>query len=185
MSDFIVTASGGRFSFADIMDNEVKIEDVASALSKMCRFGGHCPEFYSVAQHSVIVSHLVPHAHALSALLHDATEAYVQDVVRPVKRQLPEYSLLESKVAELINATFDVWTEHPSVKVADNQALYAEAMNFFGSVEGWQLDEFAIDLSIDVWEPRTAETMFLHRFAELTEATSDHDPFNMMDKSRT
>lgn len=171
MSNFIVTGSGGQFHFDDVMSNEVKIEDIAASLSKMCRFGGHCPEFYSVAQHSVIVSHLVPHAQALAALLHDATEAYVQDVVRPVKRQLPEYKLLESKVAELINATFDVWTEHPAVKRADNQALYAEAMSFFGSVEGWHLDEFEYLFkdAFFVWEPRTAETMFLHRFAELTE----------------
>ena len=85
-TDFIPTASGLHFDYRDIMRNEVKIEDIAHALSHLCRFGGHVPRFYSVAQHSVIVSHLVPPEHALGALLHDATEAFVQDVVRPVKR---------------------------------------------------------------------------------------------------
>ncbi len=168
MSNFIVTA-GGRFYFDKIMENEVKIEDIASALSKMCRFGGHCPEFYSVAQHSVIVSHLVPKEHALAALLHDATEAYVQDMVRPLKRLLPEYQRVEEMVKQLIEKTFDVQTCHPAIKKADNQALYAEAVSFFGSAEGWGLDEYANTRKIDAVESPLAWEMFLHRFYELRE----------------
>ena len=168
-TDFIPTASGLHFDYHDIMRNEVKIEDIAHALSHLCRFGGHVLRFYSVAQHSVIVSHLVPPEHALGALLHDATEAFVQDVVRPVKRHCADYKAIEEMVAELIDKTFDVWTEHPAIKRADNMALYAEGVSFFGSVDGWGLDEYAWEHakirpdSIDM-----SRVLFLKRYEELT-----------------
>ena len=76
-ANFIATYSGNRFYFDDIMANDVNIQEIAHALSHLCRFGGHVREFYSVAQHSVLVSLLAPPEHALGALLHDATEAYV------------------------------------------------------------------------------------------------------------
>jgi len=169
-TDFIPTASGLYFDYQDIMRNEVKIEDIAHALSHLCRFGGHVPRFYSVAQHSVIVSHLVPPEHALGALMHDATEAFVQDVVRPVKRHCGDYKAIEEMVAELIDKTFDVWTEHQAIKRADNMALYAEGMSFFGSVDGWGLEEFEHDhLVIDPVPSSTARILFLQRYYELTD----------------
>ena len=167
-TDFMFLASGVPFDFRDIMSNEVRIDDIAHALSHLCRFGGHVPEFYSVAQHSVLVSHLVPPEHALGALLHDATEAYVQDVVRPVKRYCHDYQNVEQSVAHLINKTFGVWTDHPAIKRADNMALYAEAMSFFGNVDGWGLDEYAGNYpEIGPVRPELAKRMFLERYEEL------------------
>jgi hypothetical protein len=168
-ADFILTASGRRFDFRDIMSNEVQIEDIAHALSHICRFGGHVPRFYSVAQHSVIVSHMVPPEHTLDALLHDATEAYVQDLVRPAKQFCQDYMQLEQRIADLIDKTFDVWTGNPIVKIGDNMALYAEAMSFFGSVEGWGIDKYAFSHPVvEPIGPEKAKLMFLHRYFELT-----------------
>jgi 5'-deoxynucleotidase YfbR-like HD superfamily hydrolase len=64
--------SGKHFNYLDIQQDAIEIEDIANALSNICRFAGHLPEFYSVGQHSVLTSHLVPQEFALEALLHDA-----------------------------------------------------------------------------------------------------------------
>ena len=88
---WFVTASGRRAFVEDPRACDLVIEDIAHALSNICRFGGHCSRFYSVAQHSVCVSALVERTRpdlALHALLHDAAEAYVGDVIRPIKPTL-------------------------------------------------------------------------------------------------
>lgn len=86
--DWITTASGTKFWPLDPRPEDVKIEDIAHALSNTCRFGGHCREFYSVAQHCcLMVKHASPRAQIV-ALLHDAAEAYIGDIVTGVKRQL-------------------------------------------------------------------------------------------------
>lgn len=77
---YIQTLSGKHFNYLDIQQDDIVIEDIATALSHICRFAGHLPEFYSVGQHSVLTSHLVPQEFALEALLHDAAEAYLQDI---------------------------------------------------------------------------------------------------------
>ena len=69
---FIQTFTGKHFNYLDIQLDAIEIEDIANALSNICRFAGHLPEFYSVGQHSVLTSHLVPQEFALEALLHDA-----------------------------------------------------------------------------------------------------------------
>jgi hypothetical protein len=127
---WIQTWSGKRV-FLDRPDRDVvEIEDIAHALANVCRFGGHS-HFYSVAQHSILVSELVREKDkslALAGLLHDAAEAYLGDVVRPLKRILgASYSDLErawmTVIAEKFSApgVFD-----PLVKEADNQALAIE-----------------------------------------------------------
>jgi len=166
-ANFIVLSSGARFYFHDMAANDIHIEDIATALSNICRFGGHCGKFYSVAQHSVMVSHLVPEEHALAALLHDATEAYVGDMVRPLKRQISHYREIEQIVSRLIELEFGIDLHHPEIKNADNRALYAEAMHFFGSVEDWKLDGYECLYHIDPFSPDEARELFMGRFLEL------------------
>lgn len=103
---WILTSTGKHFDFADPQPEQIDIIDIANGLAKQCRFSGQCREFYSVAQHSVLVSRLVPSALAMEGLLHDATEAYCQDIPTPLKDLLPDYRAIERRVQEVIDAKF-------------------------------------------------------------------------------
>jgi len=100
------------------------IDDIAHSLSHQCRFGGHLPTFFSVAQHSVMTSKRVPQEHKLAALLHDASEAYLMDIPRPIKAHLTNYKELEDRLMELIALKFGFeYPLHPIVKKADEFML--------------------------------------------------------------
>jgi len=107
----IQTASGIFFNLKHPDPSLVSIVDIAHGLSHLCRFTGHTNGFYSVAEHSVKVSRLVPEDLALEGLLHDASEAYVGDMASPLKALLPEYRRIEWKVQHAIARAFDL--EYP------------------------------------------------------------------------
>lgn len=120
-------ASGKPFFPLDPRPDEIEIDDIAIALSRICRFGGHTTTFYSVAEHSILVSLLVPDEHRLTALLHDATEAYIGDMIRPLKSQIPQFSEIENNLWSAIAERFSLPVEMPScVKDADVLALAIE-----------------------------------------------------------
>lgn len=109
--DWIQTYTGAQFWPLDPRPSEVRTEDIAHALSMQCRFAGHCRVFYSVAEHSVRVSQLLrawghPPLAQLAGLLHDASEAYLVDVPRPLKPHLPGYSEIERRVMDAICERF-------------------------------------------------------------------------------
>lgn len=110
--------------------NDILIEDIAHALSMQCRFGGHTQDFYSVAEHSIWVSNQVSKEFKLEALLHDASEAYLVDIPKPIKRGLDDYNQVEeilmSSIAEKFNINFPF---NKNIKVADNSALEYEWKN--------------------------------------------------------
>lgn len=125
--DWILTHSGKRFSFQDINPDAINIEDIATALSNICRFTGHLDQHYSVAQHCVLVSHLVEPHLAFEALMHDASEAYCGDVSSPLKARLPDYREIEGRVDRAIRAKYGLpLVESPEVKVADLRMLATE-----------------------------------------------------------
>jgi hypothetical protein len=103
------------------------IEDIAHSLSHQCRFGGHLPQFYSVAQHCVNVASIVPPELRLAALLHDASEAYLLDMPSPIKRKMPEYRAIEDKLMKVIaqKLNFD-YPVHDEIKLVDNKMLQFE-----------------------------------------------------------
>ncbi len=103
---WITTFSGRRFDYINPDIYSIRISDIAHALSNECRYAGHCPQFYSVAQHSILTSMIVPPALALEALLHDAAEAYCKDIPSPLKRLLPDYQIIEGRVDALIRSNF-------------------------------------------------------------------------------
>ncbi|HFY9979920.1 TPA: HD family hydrolase [Serratia marcescens] len=169
---YIRTHSGHHFYYQAISQDAIEIDDIAQALSNICRFAGHLDDFYSVAQHSVLVSRLVPPELALEALLHDASEAYCQDIPAPLKALLPDYRDIESSVDNAIRSLFGLPLEHsPVVKRADLVMLATERRDL-GIDDGdkWDIldgiaptDEFAIH----PLNPRQARQLFIARFNEL------------------
>jgi hypothetical protein len=130
---WILTASGRVISLRDPHPSDVEIKDLAHALSRLCRFGGHAREHYSVAQHCLIVSLLAPPEFELAALLHDAPEAYLGDVVSPLKSELYRYRLLEARFCSVIEERFGLdplSLRAPEVLDADRQALAIERRFF-------------------------------------------------------
>lgn len=169
--------SGAPFSFTDPKPSDVNIEDIAYALSNICRFGGHTHDFYSVAEHSIHCSYRVPQGQEMVALLHDATEAYVGDVVAPLKSLLPEYKKVEARVWEAICERFGLETElGPDVHKADTDMLMLEARDLllplgvpkFDFV-GHPMPEAMVLGKGDVltMNPEEARYVFLDRYQEL------------------
>lgn len=100
MSDllYMMTWSGKKMYPKNPTPDTVIIEDIARSLSMMNRFCGHTKFPYSVARHSINCASIAPDGFKLEALLHDATEAYLSDIVMPAKRSLPEYEIMENDI---------------------------------------------------------------------------------------
>ncbi len=168
---FIQTYSRAKFWPKDPCPDEVEIADIAHALSNICRFGGHTREFYSVAQHSVFVSNLLDSvANQRRGLMHDATEAYIGDIVRPIKQDWPEYQAVEARLWHAVCERFGLREEHlPGDKWADNTALVTEARDLFDIPPEWikNYAERPLEFRVTPWPPQDAERLFLARWEEL------------------
>lgn len=132
---WIETYTGRRFDVLIPQPSQVDIYDIAHALSNQCRWSGHCKEFYSVAQHSVLVSLQCPKPQALNGLLHDASESYLGDFTSPLKYRTAAgavYRHLESLAMNAIKRRFSLLALHaPSVKKADLIVLATEIRDLF------------------------------------------------------
>jgi hypothetical protein len=123
----IRTFTGKYFNVFEPNPDLICIADIAHALSQMPRFGGHLPHFYSVAQHSLSVMQYVEPKLKLAALLHDASEAYLMDLPRPIKREIKQYNKIEARLMAVIALKFGfVWPLHEDIKIADEAALQVE-----------------------------------------------------------
>lgn len=171
-------ASGRAFWPLDPWPEEIHIEDIAHALSNICRFGGHTRAHYSIAQHSVLVSRICYPRDALRGLLHDASEAYVGDVIRPIKRlrEMVEYRVIEQRIQGAIAERFNLLSaiEPASVKLADERALATECRDLMGGQRGcdWQMTATPLDEIIVPMDPMSAKRAFYERYLELTEGKS-------------
>ena len=171
----IIVNSGATIALANIRPSDICAFEIAHALSHICRFTGHTDQFYSVAQHSVLVSKLVPKQFALHALLHDATEAYLGDVSAPLKALLPQYKVLEAQVWESVVAHFGLKITEQSceaVSNADRLALHWEIVDLFSNYKNNPKapPSMARELikPIKPQSPKAAKRAFLLRFLELT-----------------
>lgn len=161
---------GGFFDYERPERSSYTIEDVARGLSHTARFSGQTDRAYTVAQHSVLVSRMVPAEHALAGLLHDAVEAFMADMPSPLKRMLPGYKELELRAEEDLCKRFGVqFPLHPSIKDADIRLFLAERRDMQPEVkevcyEGYE----PYHQRIIAWDSRMAYTFFMRRFEELT-----------------
>ena len=162
----------GKKIYLPITPDMIDIEDISHALAHQCRYGGHVLSFYSVAEHSC---HIADHVfrvsndkkHALSALLHDASETYLIDVPKPVKMQLTNYVELEEQIEGVIAEVFDLnypWSD--LIKEADCRILMDErAALFHPSGHDWHLPvDGPLGISIKAYHPYSAKERFLERF---------------------
>lgn len=176
---FLTYPRGLAFDFADPRPEAIDIEDIAWSLSQMLRFNGHTRFAYSVAAHSIGVSYLVPAEDAFEGLMHDAAEAYVGDVVRPLKKLLGRaFGDLEDRIEQIIAAKFGLrWPWPPSVKVADMRMLAAERLHLQvhqpdAPAYQWIRDELvepAPEHLVDTLSPAgVVRARFLERFWEIS-----------------
>ena len=171
---WIQTYTGKKFDFLNPIVDSVCIEDIAHALSNICRYTGHTKEFYSVAQHSVLTVDNVPYEDSLAALLHDATEAYLTDISKPLKTLLPQYRELEDKVHKVISEKFGLPNKLPdSVKEADLRLLATEKRDLLiGEPGEWPIIKTVNPYPerIEPWSPKEAETLFLDLYTDIMDS---------------
>lgn len=168
----ILMVSGAYFSFEQPERTPVPVEDIAHALSNICRFTGHCRGFYSVAQHAVLTSFLAPPKFAFHALHHDDVEAVLGDVSSPLKRLIPQYKAIERRIEAVILAQFGLPAETPpEVKRADLVALRTEQRDLMHKAGGlWKsLDGIdpSRDFTVEPMAPATAASLYLERHRQL------------------
>lgn len=158
---------------------EIEVGDIAGALAKLCRFGGQCDKFYSVAEHSVLCawqaySDRQELPACLAVLFHDATEAICGDVIRPLKIMLGEYGPIYKRVETAIGKALGIdFAKYKDViREIDNAVLFAEMRSMFpnDTVE-WvgETDGRKLDIQLNFWEPERAESEFLMAVRELSE----------------
>lgn len=173
MKPMILTHSGRSFNLLEPTPAMVEIEDIAHALSNLCRFTGHTKAFYSVAEHSILTSYLVPETYGLEALLHDAAEAYIGDVSSPLKQLLPEYKVIEERIDQAIRRRFCLPGQPAQfIKDADLMMLATEKRDLMPpDQENWDIlagvkaHIFSVRLPL---RPEEARASFLNRYMNLT-----------------
>lgn len=124
----IRTVTGVYIDVFNPKPEDIRIEDIAHSLSHQCRFGGHLKEFYSVAQHSSICCGLQKELNlGLATILHDASEAYLLDIPKPIKRELKDYQKVEDNLMRVIADKFGFeYPLNPSIKKIDKEVLEVE-----------------------------------------------------------
>ena len=175
MSNSIQTHTGARVCIPDTDPDSIRIEDIAHALSNVCRFAGHTKYHYSVAAHSMSVADLVRPEHKLQALLHDASEAYLCDIPTPFKLLLPDYQQLEYNLSLVIADKFDISPElHEAVIKADRIMLMSERDVLKEVSDNWGEEYESVARRTDLVDkykgiPRESIcNMFLEYYARLT-----------------
>lgn len=157
VKDCIRTYTGKYLNVRDPQPDEIDIIDIAVGLSRMPRFAGHSVHFLPVAQHCIQMSKMAPEEHQLAALLHDASEAYLGDIAKPIKDLLPAYREIEDRLMRVIAKKFGFqWPLHEIVKKLDYEMLVEEWENKVLEHAHWNMDE------------KQAYIRFLDRYIVLT-----------------
>lgn len=160
------TYTGGKFYPTDPAIDEIRFDDISSALSKLCRYGGHCIRFYSVAEHCVHMAEKALDRFKLTALMHDASEAYLCDVPRPLKRHLENYAEIEEQLMSVIAHRFGLFFPFPAeIKQLDTAICADECeQNMARPPEVWGLTEPPLGVTLRFWGPAEAKYQFATAF---------------------
>jgi uncharacterized protein len=167
---WIQLISGRPFWPLDPRTDEVDIDDIAWALSMQCRYAGHVKRFYSVAEHCVHVSLAVSSEYALWGLLHDASEAYLTDIVKPLKLSMPEYGVWEDRVMACVAERFGLSLPMPQeIKQIDYRIIFTEKATLLNRPwREWEAQGEPLAISLPCWSPEQAHQEFVYRFLDLT-----------------
>ena len=169
--DWTQTYMGVQFWPLDPRVEEIFLEDIAHALGKICRYNGHTVDHYSVAEHSVLVSRHVEPKHRLQALFHDAPEAYLGDIIRPVKKYIKDFGEHEDRLLSVMAPKFGFNPELSyDVKRVDNAILADEKLVLFRHDLPWYLPEPPLGIADDIkcLSAKQAKRLFLNTYYELT-----------------
>ncbi|MCC4906935.1 hypothetical protein [Microbacterium sp. cx-59] len=180
------TYTGRAFYPLDPNPEDIDIIDIAHSLSMQCRYNGHVDRYYSVAEHCVLLAGWFlsqtaeglparqAHILALWALLHDAAEAYIGDMVRPLKLHMPDFCAADDALTAAIATRFGL--QFPAipdvVKAADTRILLDERAELLVPPPGaWTVDDLEpLGVTIEAWDPARAKAEYLSMFGELTES---------------
>lgn len=169
-----------KFSFLDPQEADIQVSDIAHSLSLLCRFGGHCNKFYSVAEHSVLVARVLAKQKAseltqFAGLLHDAEEAYLPDIPAPIKQHMTEaleiYAILQTVIYDRFSLNGADWNH---VKDIDKRICIAEAKTLGLWNRYWADAGPPLETPIFGWTPRKAEREFLNLYSYLNIRTGQH-----------
>ncbi len=168
---FIRVNSGGYLDLLDPKPKQFTFRDIAKALSKICRYGSQCDRFYSVAEHSLHCSNVAKddclgREVQAACLMHDAAEAFIGDIIKPLKNLLPQYLEIEAKLEAIIESKYSVDFSNASVKQIDLELLFHERRSLFSEdAEVWLGQDKARRLSfpINCYTPDSVEPLFLAR----------------------
>lgn len=177
--DWFQTYTGKRFYILDPRPEDIDVRDIAHSLALKCRYGGHVAYFYSVAEHSVLLSHLVPTPLAFMALMHDAAEAYTGDIMRPIKNSISdEWRAIESRLDLLISEVFgldDNKAQWDAIKEYDSRILTDEREMLQQPVLPGKNYGDKIGVTINCLPWQEAERVFMARFDELVLRRHEQD----------
>lgn len=164
VGNWMQTFGGRAFYPVDPRPEEIEIVDIAQALSKQCRYAGHCLRFYSVAEHCVHLYRKLPREFKMWGLLHDASEAYLVDIPRPVKPYLQNYAQHEDKLMRAVAERFYMkWPMPDLVKEYDNRILLDERdQNMSASPHDWNIHGEPLGVQIECWDPERAFDEFMN-----------------------
>jgi hypothetical protein len=170
-SPTILLHSGEYLNLLDPQSSKFSIEDIAHGLSMTCRFNGQCDAFYSVAEHCVVMSEMVQKDYKLEALMHDASEAFLGDIVTPLKKILPAYQVIEKSFERQIALRYGLPMKmSPQVKKADTRMCVTEQQQLMNNKDVWRddmKDVLPYDIELSCWSWPVAKQMFLMTYERL------------------
>ena len=155
-----LTHTGTLFDLSAPRAQDVHLRDIAHSLSMQCRFNGHTREFYSVAQHCVLMAGLVPPPSRLAALFHDAAEAYTGDILSPLKSLFPKYQEIEAAIINKIFEKFGIKLTQKivaEIKEMDGRLLDTEMEQLMGAYRTGRV----LPITIEPWTPEMARANFM------------------------